>query len=85
MAANLTNASEHVYEWEKTGGLCQLKGSTGIALYITMLILLAIITSIANLLIIIVICKNDIFRRPSFYLLGILAVIDFLTGKEITF
>ena len=65
------------------GGICELTGSR-IYFYVAILILLAVISTLENLVVIIVICKHKALRTPSLLLLGILSTIDFLTGCVVT-
>lgn len=76
------NGTSFGYDW--SGGLCGIPNTTGIHVYTTMLILLAIVSTVENLVVIIIICKNKVLRTPSLLLLGILAGIDFLTGCVVT-
>lgn len=80
---NSSRINDTEYEsW--SGGFCQLQSSIGIAVYVTLLILLAIAATVENLLIIIVILRNKIFRTPSLLLLGILSFIDLIIGCIVT-
>jgi hypothetical protein len=79
---NNTNFTFSVYT--SPGGVCQLDGVATIYLYAVMLIILAVVSSIENLLVIIVICKYEVLQSTSLILLGVLAVIDFITGSIVT-
>lgn len=80
-ASLYTNAT-HRFHWG--GGLCGLRDITVIHIYTTLLILLAIISTIENLVVLVIICKNKVLRTPSLLLLGVLAGIDFVTGCIVT-
>lgn len=84
MHANITNATTHGKHWERFGGLCGLTNTTGLALYITILFLLAIVSTTGNLMILIVIFKNKVFQTPSLLLLGVLAILDLFAGCVVT-
>jgi hypothetical protein len=66
------------------GGLCHLDGATAIYSYTVALILVAIISTIENLVVIIVIFRYKVLRTPSLICLGPLAVIDLITGSIVT-
>ena len=48
-----------------------------------MMIILAIISTLENVVVIIVIMKNKVLQKPSIILLGILAGVDLLTGAVV--
>lgn len=63
---------------------CWLASKTATYIYTSLLFVFAIIATMENLLVIIIICKQETLHRPSVLLLGILATIDLLTGCIIT-
>ena len=64
-------------------GICDFGNDAGLTVYTAMLILLALVATIENLIVIIVIGKNRSLQKPSIILLGILAGVDFITGTVV--
>lgn len=61
-----------------------MESSTSIYAYAVVLMLLAAIATIENVVVIIVICKNEVLRTPTIFLLGILAIVDLITASIVT-
>ena len=72
------------YDYYKvSGGRCHLEGSTLINFHVVVLVLLAIIATVENLLVVILICKRSELRTPLLMMYGILAAVDLLTGAVV--
>ena len=67
-----------------SGGLCFLDNKVAIVVYAVFLALLAVIATVENAVILLVIVTNKVLQNPSTLLLGILAFIDLLTSAIVT-
>ena len=76
--------STYSYVQYFSGGVCRLESDISVIIYAAVLIILAIIATLENLAVILAIFKYKILRSTSMVLLGILGVVDLVTGAVVT-
>ena len=69
---------------EYSGGICKLEGKFAAISYVTILILLGIVSTLENLVVVVSIYRYDTLRTNSITLFGVLATIDLITGCIVT-
>ena len=82
ISSNVTG--NHTYTYHLTGGLCSLKTTEAVYAYAIFLTLLALVATIENIIVLLVMYKNPVLRTPSILILGILALLDLVTASVVT-
>ena len=67
-----------------SGGICNLDDVTGIHIYTTLLVILAVFSTAENFTVLLIIAKNRVLHTPSMFLIGVLAGVDLATGVIVT-